>query len=123
MRFHFQGGSELTTSTSLPISGHNMGAKVMENKLTLAKIVGLITQELTLSRWQDVLNVNSQPSTRADKMFQTSLPNHPLAPTGRSNRQFLHVKFGKLGVRRFSIIMGGKREKVFYYYGWWAWKG
>ena len=67
---------------------------------------------LTLSRRQDVSNVNFLPSTHADRTFQTSPPSHPLAPTVRSKHQFRNVKFGKLGVRGFSIIMRAQRERV-----------
>ena len=44
--------------------------------------------------------------------FRTSPPNHPLAPTGRSERQFRNVKFGKIGVRGFYIIMRARHERV-----------
>ena len=56
---------------------------------------------LHLSRRQDVLNVTSQPSTRADRTFWMSIP---------------QVKFGKIGVKGFYIIMRARHERVFYYY-------
>ena len=37
--------------------------------------------------------------------FRTSTPNHPLLPTGHSERQVRNVKFGKTGVRGFYNIM------------------
>ena len=44
--------------------------------------------------------------------FRTSPPNHPLAPRGRSERQFRYVTFGKIGVRGFYIIMRARHERV-----------
>ena len=44
--------------------------------------------------------------------FRTSPPNHPLTPTGRSERQVCNVKFGKIGVRGFYIIMRARHERV-----------
>ena len=38
-------------------------------------------------------------------MFRTSTPNHPLAPTGHSERQVRNGNSVKTGVRGFYIIM------------------
>ena len=65
----------------------------------------LYTQKsiLTLSRRQDASNVN----------FLTSPSSKPLAPTRHCESQFRHVKFRKLGVRGFYIIMRARCERSF----------
>ena len=53
---------------------------------------------VTLSRRQDVSDVNIFSSTNSDMTFRTSLSFKALATTRRSECQFCYGKFGKLGV-------------------------
>ena len=46
--------------------------------------------------------------------FPTSTPNHPLAPTGRSERQVRNVKLERARVRGFYIIMRAGMKGLIY---------